>query len=89
MPDFGIAFFGGLASGVVLMILTLFFRRLLRRRSEGEAETRWSAKKLRPFVPIAIGFILIALGLSFFDTVGYYFFGAALFFLAYGVGSLE
>jgi len=58
MSDFLLAFVGGLASGVVLTILTALIRRLLRRRAKSESVAlNW--KELRPLVVIVVGFALI------------------------------
>ena len=53
----------GLASGVVLTLLSYFVRRLVRRRSRGEPMVELSMEKLRPFIPMVVGFILLLIGL--------------------------
>lgn len=70
MPDFWLAFGGGLASGIVLVILTTLFRRLLRRRSKGEPVT-FSLKELRPLVAVAIGFAMIFIDIFIVSDGGF------------------
>jgi len=56
-------FLAGLASGVVLTLLSYFVRRMLQRRSRGEPMLELSTEKLRPLIPIVVGFILLFIGL--------------------------
>ncbi len=70
MSDFWITFIGGLASGVVLIVLTTLIRRLLRRRAKGEA-TRLNLKGLRPLGAIAIGFALIFIDIFMINDGGF------------------
>jgi membrane protein DedA with SNARE-associated domain len=63
VTDFWMTFLGGLASGVVLTVLGYFVRRLFQRRSRGEPMIELSMEKLRPFIPILVGAILLLLGL--------------------------
>lgn len=63
MTDFWMTFVAGLASGIVLTLLSSFVRRLVRRRSRGEAMPELRIEKLRPFIPILVGAILLLLGL--------------------------
>ena len=63
MTDFWMTFLGGLASGIVLTLLSSFVRRLVRRRSRGEPMLELSIEKLRPFIPILVGAMLLLLGL--------------------------
>ena len=63
MTDFWVTFLSGLASGIVLILLTFFIRRSARRRSRGEPVLELSVEKLRPFIPILVGAILLLLGL--------------------------
>ena len=56
-------FLAGLASGVVLTSLSYFVRLLLQRRSRGEPMVELSMKKLRPFIILLVGFILLPIGL--------------------------
>ena len=58
MSDFWIDFTAGIASGIVLVVLGAFVRRLIRKRSKGEP-IKLNAKEFRPLVAIAIGFALI------------------------------
>ena len=66
MSDFWIAFFAGLASGVVVTVLVAFTRRLLKRRSQKNRVIL--LKELRPFIPITIGFVLVILGALLRDS---------------------
>jgi len=63
VSDFWMTFLGGLASGIALTLLSSFVRRLIRRRSLGEPMLELSIEKLRPFIPILVGAILLFLGL--------------------------
>lgn len=63
MADFWLSFLGGLASGIALFALTVFIRRLIRRRSQGKAMLELNMKELRPFIPIAVGLVLLLLGI--------------------------
>jgi len=62
ISDLLVAFFGGLASGIVLLAPSFIFR-LLRRRAQGELGLQWNTKELRALLPVSIGFILIFLAL--------------------------
>lgn len=70
MSDFWMTFVGGIASGIVLVVLTTLARRLLRRRSKGEP-VKLSVKELRPLVAIAIGFALIFIDIFLINDGGY------------------
>jgi len=70
MSEFWITFVGGLASGIVLVVLTTVIRRVLRRRSEGEPK-KLKVKELRPLVAIVIGFALIFIDILMIDDGGF------------------
>jgi len=61
---------GGIASGIVLIVLMALIRRLLKRRSGGES-IRLSVKELRPLVAIAIGFALIFIDILMINDGGF------------------
>jgi hypothetical protein len=70
ISDFWIAFLGGLASGIVLIILTAFMRRLLRKQPQDKQEPRKGIKELSPLIILGSGFILTLLALLFYDKIG-------------------
>jgi len=63
-------FVGGIASGIVLVVLTTLVRRLLRKRSKGEP-VKLNIKELRPLVAIGIGFALIFIDIFMINDGGY------------------
>lgn len=63
MTSFWGTFFGGLASGVALLLLTRYIHRRVRRRSKGESVPALSMKELRPYLPLVVGLVLLLLGL--------------------------
>jgi len=70
MSEFWITFVGGLASGIVLTVLTTVIRRVLRRRSEGE-QLKLKSKELRPLVAIIVGFALIFIDILMISDGGF------------------
>ena len=58
MDSFWSNFFAGLASGIVLTILTAVVSRALRKHPKGEA-LKLNTKVLRSFVAVVIGFALV------------------------------
>lgn len=70
LSDFWITFIGGIASGIVLVVLTTLIRRLLRRRAEGEP-VKLGIKELRPLVAIVIGFGLIFIDIFLVGARGF------------------
>ncbi len=70
MNDFWLAFLGGLASGIVLIVLATILRRFFRRHSEGSS-LKLSKKELRPLVVMAIGLALIFVDAFLIDNGGY------------------
>lgn len=69
MSDFWITFVGGIASGIVLVVLTTLARRLLRRRSKSEP-IKLNIKQLRPLVATAIGFSLVFIDIFLINDGG-------------------
>lgn len=85
MNDFWLAFLAGLASGVVIVVVSTLFRRLFKRRSESEP-IKLSKKELRPLVVMTVALILIFIDVFLFDNGGYLIgIGAVLL----GLGSVE
>jgi len=68
MTDFSMTFSAGLASGVVLAVLGYFVRLLLQRRSRGGPMIELSMEKLRPLIPIVVGFIIFFVGVYMWRT---------------------
>lgn len=70
MSEFWVTFIGGLVSGIVLIVLTTLIRRIVRRRSKGEA-IGLNVKELRPLVAVAIGFALIFIDIFLVNASGF------------------
>ena len=83
MSDFWIAFLGGLASGIVLIVLTILIRRLFQKRSEG-APIKLTKEEFRPLLVIAIALTLIFVDVFLIDNGGYLI-GVGAFILVFGV----
>lgn len=62
MSDFWATFLGGVASGILLLALTLFVRSLVSTRSQGRPILKVSTKQLGPIVVVVVGGIVAASG---------------------------
>lgn len=60
MSNFWTNFLAGLASGVVLTILTTVFSKMLRRRAKGEP-VKLDTRTLRSLIVLLIGLVLVLL----------------------------
>jgi drug/metabolite transporter (DMT)-like permease len=83
MGDFWIAFFGGLASGVVLAILSIIIRRLFRRQSEAKT-FKLTRKEFRGLLIVAIALVLIFVDMFVFSGKGLLT-GVGVALLAWGI----
>lgn len=72
MTGFWPTFLGGVAAGVVLLLLSLLINTRARRRSKGEPAPTFNMKELRPYLPLIIGLTLLLLGLFGGDKVAEY-----------------
>jgi len=70
MAGFWPTFLGGVASGIVILILGLFISRRVRRRSEDESVPAFRMRDLRPYLPLLIGLGLLLLGIFGGERVG-------------------
>jgi hypothetical protein len=63
MGSFWGTFLGGLASGVVLLLLTHYIYRRARRQLKSESAPTFNIKEPHPYIPLIIGLALFLLGL--------------------------
>ena len=61
MTTFWPTFLGGVASGVVILLVGSFVRRLIRERPEGGVWLKLNAKQLGPIIVVVVGGIIVVI----------------------------